>query len=166
MSSLTDFTVSTFLLMARREGATIHDDAINEAIGRIAAEGTNGDTGHALVWAVSPHLGDGSPDAILLGLNRLLGARLKIGVLDGSSREAAAASLRRARFGSQAPLLAWILERQGADNVPQCVLIEDTSGPVTTIDPNPFNDIDETRAFHLEDFLTRLELAGYYSASV
>ena len=166
MPSLTDFTVSTFLLMARRDGATIADEAINAAIERIGAEGTTEGSGNALVAAVAPYLGDGGPDAILVGLNRLLGASLKIGVIDGSSREAAAASLRRARFGSQAPLLAWIMERQGADNAAQCVLIEDTSGQITTIDPNPFNDIDETRAFHLEDFLTRLELAGYRSASV
>ncbi len=160
MSALTSYTVSTFLLMARRDGATISDAAINAAIDRIGSEGTTEDTGNALVAAVAGHLGDGSADAIAAGLSGLLGGSLKQGVIDGSSREAAAASLRRARFGSQAPLLVWLLEQTGGGLSAQPVLVEDTSGPVTTIDPNPFNDIDEARSFHMEDFLTRFELAG------
>ena len=83
MSALTSYTVSTFLLMARRDGATISDAAINAAIDRIGSEGTTEDTGNALVAAVAGHLGDGSADAIAAGLSGLLGGSLKQGVIDG-----------------------------------------------------------------------------------
>lgn len=161
MSSLTGFTVATFLYLAHKDGYAFADADLERAFTAIDAEGANESTGQSLLAVVESALGDASPDAVTVALKGWLGDAIIADGIQATDRESRISAIRRARFGRSTPALAWILERSDAGElVNTLVLIEAFDAEVTAMDPNPFNDIDEARTFPLHDFMARWELAG------
>ncbi len=166
-ATLTAYTVTTFLVMAHRAGFSVDSPAFVGLAERIGGEDSGEDLGKALVAVVQEHLGDGSPDLVIAGLKRLLGEAVVADASYGDNRDARLAGIRRTLFGHSTPWLAWVLERSPEGSLHStCLLVEDFADKVVVMDPNPFNDIDESRRYSISEFLAIWELAGCRSLSL
>jgi hypothetical protein len=75
--------------------------------------------------------------------------------------------IRVRQFGHPLPWLARVFRRDAAGNVgPHWLLIETVTDVFVTMDPNPWDDIDEARQIPLTDFQVLWELDACSSVSV
>ncbi len=166
-ATMTAYTVTTFLVMAHRAGFAVESPAFVGLAERIGGDGSGEELGQELVAVVKGFLGDGSPDAVIAGLKTLLGAAVVADANFGDHRDARLAGIRRTLFGHSTPWLAWVLERSPEGTLHStCLLVEDFADKVVVMDPNPFNDIDESRRYSISEFLAIWELAGCRSLSL
>ncbi|HND00220.1 MAG TPA: hypothetical protein PKY30_19675 [Myxococcota bacterium] len=166
-ATMTAYTVTTFLVMAQRAGFSVDSPEFVALAKRIGGEDSGEALGQELVAVVQGYIGDGSPDAVIAGLKALLGAAVTADANYGDHRDARLAGIRRTLFGRSTPWLAWVLERSPEGTLHStCLLVEDFADKVVVMDPNPFNDIDESRRYSISEFLAIWELAGCRSLSI
>jgi hypothetical protein len=166
-ATMTAYTVTTFLVMAHRAGFSVESPAFVELAERIGGQDSGEALGQELVAVVKEYIGDGSPDAVIAGLKTLLGDAVRADQNYGDHRDARLAGIRRTLFGHSTPWLAWVLERSPAGQLGStCLLVEDFADKVVVMDPNPFNDVDESRRYSISEFLAIWELAGCRSLAL
>lgn len=162
--SPTHLTIATWVLALHAAGVACDDEAIAASCTELMAG--KGDA-KAFVGAVARQLADGnSPESVVAAAAALYPERIHTDLGDGDRAE----RLRRIRaqqFGRPLPWLARTFERDADGRVgPVWLLVETVTDVVVTMDPDPWNDIDEARDIPLADFHVLWELDGCTSVSV
>ena len=159
---LLPYTLATWVFTLHVAGVEAQDEAVRDACRRILAA-TDAATGNpaseALVAAIKKHGTDGEPDAIARAAQALYGDRIKRDLGEGD-REVRTARIRKYQFASQLPWLARVWERANGQVRPEWLLVERVTDEVTAADPNPWNEVDETRHLPVQDFHVLWELDG------
>lgn len=162
--SQSHLTFATWVLALHAAGVPCSDEPIAVSCTALLA-GEGG--AEALVDAVAARFSHGSePDAVVTVATALYPERIRTDLGDGD-RAARLKHIRSLQFGRPLPWLARIFERDAdGDVAPQWLLIETVTSSVITMDPNPWNDIDEARQIPLTDFQVLWELDACTSVSV
>lgn len=149
-------TFASWVVALHAAGVRSDDDAIASAIDALIAGDTDA---QAVVDAITaPFAADASVAAVSSRAAELFGKRVGSGLGEGD-RDRRLARIRGYQFGRQLPWLARIVERHEDGAVgPSWLLVEQVTDRVLTMDPNPWNDIDEERALPVADFQVLWEL--------
>src|SRR5688572_26106735 len=156
------FTIATWVYTLHLDGIAAADEGIRSACDAIRAA-TEASAGNAaaerLVAGIRELVPKGEPATVAAAATKLYGDRVKddLGVGDRSDRTS---RIRKYHFSSKLPWLARIWERNGAEVRPGWLLVEHVTDEVTAADPNPWNEVDETRHLPVSDFLVLWELDG------
>lgn len=167
---LTAATVTTWIYQLAQTGLSPEDPALREAIGRVSeadSEEAGDAAGLALMERVQAALGEGEPDAgqILAFAKGQYGDHAHHDLGQGA-REDRAAAIRKFQFSHNSPWLAQIWERKASGVAPTWLLIGRAADAIYALDPNPWNDVDETRSLPWGDFQVLWELSGCTSLAV
>ncbi|MEZ4319058.1 MAG: hypothetical protein R3F61_16200 [Myxococcota bacterium] len=160
--AMTSYALATWVFLLRVDGVEPDDaelashcaavmDAAEEAVGNAAGE--------RLVERVKAMLAGISPDDVTAFARTLYGDRVNTG-LGGGERSDRLSRIRKYQFDRNLPWLARIWERNGGEVVPSWLIVNRVTDEVTAVDPNPWNDIDETRHVPVVDFQVLWELDG------
>lgn len=168
-TDLFPYTFATWVFTLHVGGVVAADAALSGACDAIRAAGdaaAGNAASESLVARVKALVPDGAPATVMAAARGLYGdrARSELGAGDRAERTA---RIRRNQFASQLPWLARIVERTAAGVVqPGWLLVERVTDEVTAADPNPWNDVDESRHLPLGDFLVLWELDGNTSVHI
>jgi len=161
--------LATWIYRLHQRGVDPADEALAAACAKVdtATDTASGDAaGEVLVEAVSERVGSGAePDAVAALAHQLYGDDLATDLGEGT-RADRIARVRRYQFDRSLPWVARILERRDGHVAPSWLLVERATDRVHALDPNPWNDVDETRYLPLRDFLVLWELDGCTSLRV
>lgn len=156
--------LSSWVLALHAAGVRADRADVVTACEQVLADETEPQT---LIDAVCADLPDSAgPDAVRILATDLFGDALTSQFSEGSRSERAS-RIRAYQFGRQLPWLARIIERHDDGTVgPAWLLIEHVTDRVCTLDPNPWNDIEEARSMPVSDFQVLWELDGCTSFAV
>lgn len=162
--SATHLTLATWVLALHAAGVPCADEAMSAACEQLM--GGEGDA-QALVDAVAASFPGGtSPQAVAAVAGSLYPDRVRTDLGEGARAERLKA-IRARQFGRSLPWLARIFERHEDGCVaPTWLLIQSVTDVVLTMDPNPWNDIDEARQIPVSDFQVLWELDACASVAV
>jgi hypothetical protein len=161
------YTFATWVFTLFVDGVVPGDDVSREACEAIRAA-QDAEVGNAaserLVGRARELVGDGSDaEAVTAAARRLYGDRIRSDLGEGD-REERTHRIRKYQFASQLPWLARIWERQATDAGgtvrPGWLLVERVTDEVAAADPNPWDEVDETRRLPVGDFQVLWELDG------
>lgn len=165
---LLPYTLSTWAFTLHVAGVRAADPEVESACEGIA-RATDARVGEAsavaLVERIRTLFASDAPEVVIAGARALYGARVTTD-LSAGDRQLRTARIRRYQFASQLPWLARIWHRDGDRVEPLWVMVERVTDRVAAADPNPWNEVDETRSWPLEDFLVLWELDGCTSLLV
>lgn len=159
-ADLLSYTFATWVFLLHVDGEKADDAAVVaacDAVIQAEDESTGNAAGEALVASVKKRLSSDTPDAVLHAAAALYGPRAAA-TLGQGSRDERTTRIRQYQFSRQLPWLARIWERTDAGVVPSWLLVERVTDEVRAADPNPWNDIDETRHLPVSDFHVLWEL--------
>jgi len=158
----TAYALATWVFLMHVGGVTPDDAdlcAHCEAVA-VAQDETAGDAaGEALVERVKAMLGGIDPNDVESFARSIYGDRVGTGFGEGA-RADRLSRIRKYQFDQNHPWLARIWERQEGQVAPVWLVVERVTDEVTAVDPNPWNDIDETRHIPVSDFQVLWELDG------
>lgn len=156
------FTIATWVYTLHQDGIVASDEAIRTACDGIRAA-TDPTAGNAaaerLVAGIRETFPSSDPAVVAASATRLYGDRVKNDLGTGDRAERTS-RIRKYHFSSHLPWLARIWERSGSEVRPGWLLVERVTDEVTAADPNPWNEVDETRHLPVSDFLVLWELDG------
>ena len=160
---LSPFTFATWIFTLHVAGVRAADENVRSAC-QAVLDATDATAGNAaaerIVAAARALLPDAEPATLAAASRSLYGDRVRSELAD-ADRDVRVAKIRKYQFTSQLPWMARIWERSGEGAVrPHWVLVERVTDEVTAADPNPWNDVDETRHYPLSDFHVLWELDG------
>jgi len=155
---------ATWVYDLHRAGVDPADEALQKACAELdgAGDTESGDAaGERLVRRVSALVGKATaPGAVGDLATKLYGAQIGSDLGTGS-RADRTSRIRKYQFGRSLPWLARIYDRDAEGRVEPCwLLVEHLTDRVRAMDPNPWNDVDETRELPLQDFMVKWELDG------
>jgi hypothetical protein len=154
-------TLATWIFLLHVDGHHADDADVHQACANVAAateEASGNAAGLALVERVAAALDGTDVDAVTSVLRQWYGERLDTELGKGS-REERIHRIRQYQFSHSLPWLARIWERQQDGSVaPTWLVVERVTDQVTAMDPDPWNDIDETRHLPVQDFQVLWEL--------
>lgn len=156
------YLFATWVFELHVAGMRADDPQIRESCDaiRAASERTAGErASEALVARVRELASSEEPDVVRAAAGKLYGSRIKVDLGEGDRNERAS-RIRKYQFSHQLPWLARIWERSDGKVVPSWLLVERVTDEVRAADPNPWNDVDETRHIPIADFLVLWELDG------
>lgn len=163
------YALATWVFLLHVDGIHADDAGLHEACGAVRAaedEETGNVAGEALVARVEGILEGMGPGEVQAFATRLYGDRATFGLGEGD-RHDRTQRIRQYQFSRSLPWLARIWERQPDGQVgPTWMVVERVTDQVTAMDPNPWNDIDETRHVPLVDFQVLWELDGCTSVAI
>ncbi|MCA9491588.1 MAG: hypothetical protein KC621_16765 [Myxococcales bacterium] len=165
---LLPYTLSTWAFTLHVAGVRASDAAVVAACEAILAAGdaTAGEgAATALLDRVRELFPTDEPEAVLAGARALYGDGVGDEIAQGD-RDLRTARIRKYQFAAQLPWLARIWHREEGRVEPIWLVVERVTDQVLAADPNPWNDIDETRLWPLEDFHVLWELDGCTSLFV
>ena len=158
---LLPYTFATWVFLLHMGGERADNEAVAEACDAILSaqdEEQGNAAGEKLVATVQGLLEGDAPEQVLEAASNLYGVRTAAALGDGDRGERIA-RIRKYQFTRQLPWLARIWERGDDGHVrPEWLLVERVTDEVTAADPNPWNDIDETRHIPVGDFQVLWEL--------
>ncbi|MEZ4236491.1 MAG: hypothetical protein R3F59_10095 [Myxococcota bacterium] len=160
-TELFPYTFATWVFTLHVDGVTAGDAVCREACDaiRAATEAEPGNAATDLVaesansWATAPTSRPSPPPRTRCTAI----VRADLGEGDRTDR---AARIRRYQFASHLPWLARIWERADGAVRQGWLLVERVTDEVSAADPNPWNDVDETRRLPVADFQVLWELDG------
>ena len=157
-------TFATWVLALHAAGETCADKAIAATCAELM---TGKGDASVLISAVAKRLSDGTqPNAVEAVATELYPQRTHTDLGQGD-RATRLKAIRARQFGRPLPWLARIVERSPEGQVgPIWLLVQTVTSVVVTMDPNPWNDIDEAREIALTDFQVLWELDACTSVSV
>lgn len=154
-------TLATWVFLLHVNGHHADDTKLHEACSAVAAaeeEAAGNAAGDELVRRVESLLAGESRADVVSFASGLYGERLGQDLGEGS-RDERTHRIRQYQFSHSLPWLARVWERDESGSVgPIWLVIERVTDQVTAMDPNPWNDIDETRHFPVSDFQVLWEL--------
>lgn len=163
------YTFASWVFQLHIAGVAPCDGALQAACADVDAatdEETGEVAGEALVTRVTELLDGGEAERVLAVARTLYGDRAN-GALGEGDRAARTHRIRRYQFERQLPWLARIWERHLDGGVkPTWLLVERVTDQVSALDPNPWNEIDETRDLPVSDFQVLWELGDCQSVSL
>lgn len=153
--------LATWAFLLHVDGVEAADEAVKgacEAVKAAADETTGNAAGDALVARVDELLTGSTLAEVSVFAQALYGERAKADLGEGD-RNSRTSRIRQYQFSHSLPWLARIWERQENGEVaPTWLVVERVTDQVTAMDPNPWNDIDETRHLPVADFHVLWEL--------
>ena len=156
------FTVATWVYTLHVDGVVAANEGVRSACDAIRAA-TDPAAGNAaaerLVAGIRELVPSGDPQAIAAAARSLYGDRAKDD-LGAGDRVERTSRIRKYQFSSHLPWLARIWEREGDAVRPGWLLVERVTDELTAADPNPWNEVDETRHLPVHDFHVLWELDG------
>ncbi len=157
-------TFATWVVALHAAGVPCSDPAIAVSCAELLSG--IGDA-KGFVGAIAERFSEGTaPDAVVAVASALYPERTHTDLGEGD-RLARLKHIRSLQFGHPLPWLARIVERDAAGQVgPQWLLVETITSVVITMDPNPWNDVDEARQIPLTDFQVLWELDACTNVSV
>ncbi len=157
-------TFATWVVALHAAGVACSDEAI--AVSCTELMSGEGDAS-VLVGAIADRFPEGTePDAVVAVATSLYPGATHTDLGEGDRSERLK-HIRSRQFGRPLPWLARIVERNLNGQVgPVWLLVETVTSVVVTMDPNPWNDIDEARQIPLTDFQVLWELDACTSVSV
>ena len=157
------YALATWVYLLHVEGtqAAVEHIATSCAAVTSATEEDEGNAaGEQLVLQIREELKGASPEAVQEFATALYGERCRTDLGEGT-REQRVHKIRKYHFVANRPWLARIWERSDSGVVaPQWIVVERVTDEVLALDPNPWNDIDETKRYSLSDFHVLWELGG------
>jgi hypothetical protein len=158
---LLPYTFATWVFLLHVDGERSESEEVAQACDAILSaedEVTGNAAGETLVAAVRGLLEGDAPEQVLDAASNLFGVRTAATLGQGDRTERTS-RIRKYQFTRQLPWLARIWERGDDGHVrPEWLLVERVTDEVTAADPNPWNDIDETRRIPVGDFQVLWEL--------
>ena len=156
-------TFATWVMALHASGVVSSDEGVAEVCGQLLkGEGEP----KSLVDLLNAHFSDGADVAHVKRAADALYPTVRTDLGEGG-RQDRLARVRGYQFGRQLPWLARIWERDMDGCVgPSWLLIEQVTDRIRTMDPNPWNDIDEERLIAVGDFQVLWELDGCTSIAV
>ena len=155
-------TVFTMIINGDIPGTFVHRDdrcVVFMSINPMAA-------GHALVERVAALVDDSGAEGVASFARKLYGTQVSTDLGSGD-RDARLHRIRKYQFATNRPWLARIYDRDADGQVgPTWLVVERVTDEVTAMDPNPWNDIDETRRIPVDDFQVLWELDACAAVSV
>lgn len=155
------YGLATWVFLLHVAGVDADDADLHEGCRAVRSaddEEAGNAAGEALVERVKSVLAGAEPSQVKAFATRLYGDRARFDLGDGDRGERTH-RVRQYQFTRSLPWLARIWERQEDGSVaPTWMVIERVTDQVTAMDPNPWNDIDETRHLPVGDFLVLWEL--------
>jgi hypothetical protein len=161
-ADLLPYTFATWAFMLHVAGERASDTAVAFACDAVlsATDEAHGNrAGEELVRAVRRHLAGDAPEQVTAAATGLYGSKVSSRLGQGERAERNS-HIRQYQFGRQLPWLARIWERVDGQVRPSWLLIEQVTDDVRAADPNPWNDVDETRVLPVADFHVLWELDG------
>lgn len=154
-------TLATWVFLLHVNGHHSDDTELHaacEAVSTAEEEAAGNAAGEKLVHRVEALLTGESTTNVVSFARRLYGDRLGQDLGEGSRAERTH-RIRQYQFSHSLPWLARVWERDDNGTVgPVWLVVERVTDQVTAMDPNPWNDIDETRHFPVSDFHVLWEL--------
>lgn len=164
----TAYAVATWVFVLHVDGRTAADPELASACASVLSaseEAAGNAAGEQLVARVRALLAGDDPGGVEAFARSMYGERLVVGLGQGD-REERLHKVRKHQFTSNLPWLARIWERSGDGVAPAWLVVERVTDEVTAMDPNPWNDIDETRHLPVSDFQVLWELDGCTAVAV
>lgn len=159
---LLPYTFATWVFTLHVGGLEAADAETRDAC-RAIREATEAKSGNAaserLVVRVRALLGDGAAEGVEGAARALYGDRVRRDLGEGDRQERTA-RIRKYQFTHQLPWLAQVWERANGVVRPGWLLVERVTDEVTAADPNPWNEVDETRHLPVQDFHVLWELSA------
>ncbi len=158
---LLPYTFATWVFLLHVDGEKAEVEGVVAACDAILAaedEGAGNAAGESLVSAIRGLLEGDAPEQLLGAASALYGVRTAA-TLGQGDRVERTSRIRKYQFNRQLPWLARIWGRSDDGHVrPEWLLVERMTDEVQVADPNPWNDIDETRHIPVADFHVLWEL--------
>lgn len=158
-AGLLPYTVATWIFSLHVAGVRAADAEVAAACDAVLAaqDRVEGDqAGEALVARTAALLADGEAD-VACAARQMFGDRVSTDLGQGDRAERTH-RIRKYQFARGLPWLARIWERIDGAVRPGWLVVERVTDEVTAMDPNPWNDIDETRHVPVADFHVLWEL--------
>jgi hypothetical protein len=159
---LLPYTLSTWVFTLHVAGVLAADPRVAEACRgvRSATDSVAGNrAADALVERIRALFPDGEVSSVAAGARALYGDRVADDLGRGDS-EGRTLRIRKYQFTSQLPWLARVWDRTDDGPRPTWFVVERVTEQVTAADPNPWNEVDETRRWPVHDFQVLWELDG------
>lgn len=157
------YALATWVFLLRVDGVEPDDSELAGTCAEVMSatdEAVGNAAGEKLVDRVKSILGGIEPGHIEAFARTLYGDRIHTGLGEGG-RSDRLTRIRKYQFDRNLPWLARIWERaEGGGVAPSWLVVERVTDEVTAVDPNPWNDIDETRHLPVSDFQVLWELDG------
>ncbi len=157
------YALATWVFLLHVDGVHADDAGIHRAcvdVQEAEDEERGNAAGERLVERVRSLVEGVEPEQVRAFARALYGDRVGFDLGQGS-REERTHRIRQYQFSRSLPWLARIWERQEDGSVgPTWMIIERVTDRITAVDPNPWNDIDETRHLPVADFHVLWELDG------
>lgn len=167
-TSAAAYAIATWVFLLHVDGRTAADAELAAhcaAVVSAADEGAGNPAGEALVARIRALLPSEGPEQVEAFARAQYGERVVAGLGEGG-RDERLQRVRKHQFASNLPWLARIWERVDGAVVPSWLVVERVTDEVTAMDPNPWNDIDETRHLPVGDFQVLWELDGCTAVAV
>jgi hypothetical protein len=162
------YALATWVFLLKVDGVAPDDAELSAACDAVLAaeEQEAGDkAGLALVHAVQSKLQGTEPADVQAFAASLYGDRVET-AFGAGDRPERLARIRKYQFDRNLPWLARIWERNEDVVGPMWLVVERVTDEVTAMDPNPWNDIDETRHLPVSDFQVLWELDACTAVAV
>jgi len=166
--STTAYAIATWVFVLHVDGRTASDAELATHCAAVVSatdERAGNPAGEALVARIGALLQGEGPAEVEAFARAQYGDRLLSG-LGAGGRDERLQRVRKHQFASNLPWLARIWERVDGVVVPSWLVVERVTDEVTAMDPNPWNDIDETRHLPVGDFQVLWELDGCTAVAV
>lgn len=164
-----NYALATWVFLLHVDGVKSADEDIAagcDAVQTAEDETTGNAAGETLVKAIASALEGDGPDHVADFARRLYGERVQTG-LGAGDRTERLSRIRKHQFSHNLPWLARIWERDEQGQVgPTWLVVERVTDEVAAMDPNPWNDIDETRRIPVSDFQVLWELDACAAVAV
>lgn len=161
--------VTTWILELSAKGIFPTDDTIAQgcrAVLGAKSEAEAAQVGAKLTAQISDEIGDASASAVGAAARRWFGDALSTELGEGT-REDRAHRLRGWSFRGGAPWLGQVWLRDEAGEVRgRWLIVDRVLDAAHTLDPNPWDDVDEHFDIPVDDFLVLWELSGATSFAV
>lgn len=164
----TAYALATWVFVLHVDGVLSSDAELARHCREVleASEERDGNqAGEALVARVGSMLTGVEPTQVVAFARAAFGDRV-ITALGEGDREERVHRIRKHQFAHNLPWLARIWERGDGAPVPSWLVVERVTHEVCAMDPNPWNDIDETRRLPVTDFQVLWELDGCTAVAV
>ncbi len=162
------YALATWVFLLKVDGVEPDDAELAGACDAVLAadeEVAGNAAGEALVKAILAKIEGVEPEHVQQFAGALYGDRIETTFGEGDRSERLS-RIRKYQFDRNLPWLARIWERTDDTVGPMWLVVERVTDEVAAMDPNPWNDIDETRRLPVADFQVLWELDGCTSVAV
>lgn len=164
-----NYALATWVFLLHVDGIEASDAAVAEGCASVSAavdEVAGNAAGEALVKRVAAMVDGDGADHVASFARKLYGEQVDTALGEGD-RDTRLQRVRKYQFATNRPWLARIYDRDTEGEVgPTWLVVERVTDEVTAMDPNPWNDIDETRRIPVDDFQVLWELDACTAVAV